>query len=138
MATPNEAAGRIYQDFATGWGATSPFTFDNENPKGFPPANAPWARVSVRHGPTNQESLGGVGRRKFERTGSVFVQCFAPLDGGRVAADTLAQVARTIFEGKTLTPENLHFTAVEIREIGPDEAWYQINVEAPFTYTETK
>lgn len=92
----------------------------------------------MRHNDRAQESLGGVGRRKFESGGSVFVQCFAPLDGGRASADTLAAVARTIFEGKTLSPEGIRFTSSVTRELGPDGAWYQINVESTFTYTETK
>lgn len=137
MTTLNEARGRIYQDFVTAWGATSPFTFDNEE---FDPPNPPaaWVRLTVRHNTSQQESLGPAGRRKYERGGSVFVQCFTPLDSGVSAADNLATVVRSTFEGKTLTPENVRFTEVIVREIGPDGEWYQMNVEAVFTYTETR
>lgn len=135
MTTLNEAAGRIYQDFNTDWAALTPLTFDGEE---FDPPAGSWVRLTVRHNVSQQESLGGVGRRKFERGGLVIVQCFTPLDLGRATADNLATVARNVFEGKTLTPENIRFTAVLTREIGPSEVWFQINVEAAFTYTETK
>ena len=136
MTTLNEARGAIYTAFAAGWGATSVFTRDNENFN--PPVNAVWARLTVRHDDRSQESLGGLGRRKFESVGSVIVQCFSPLDTGATSADTLAETAQGIFEGKTLTPEGIRFTSSVIREIGPTDDWYMINVEAFFTYTETK
>ena len=136
MTSLNDAAGRIYQDFVTDWGATSPLTFDNEAYT--PVEGTAFVRLAVRHDLGEQESLGGVGRRKFDRAGLVFVQCFAPLDNGRATADNLASTARAVFEGKTLTPENIRFYGVTIREIGVSDGWYQINVEAPFNYTETK
>jgi hypothetical protein len=136
MTALNTARGAIYTKFITDWGATSSFTLDNESYD--PPANTEWVRVVVRHTDRVQESLGGVGSRKFESGGSVFIQCFAPLDTGAATADSLAQTARSIFEGITLTPEGIRFTAATITEIGPTEDWYQINVEATFTYTQTK
>lgn len=137
MATPNEAVERIYSEFVTGWGATSPFTFDNK--KYDPPANTSFVRVTVRHTDATQDSLGSVGTRKFDRPGTLFIQCFSPLDIGRSAADNLALTARNLFEGKTLTPEGIRFFGVTVREIGLDgEGMFQINVEAPFEYTETR
>ena len=136
MTTLNTARGAIYTAFVAGWGATSAYTFDNENFD--PPTEAVWARVTVRHGGRAQESLGPTGGRKFESDGSVIIQCFAPLDSGAALADTLALVAQGIFEGKTLSPEQIRFTSSVIREIGPTEDWYQINCETTFTYTVTK
>ena len=136
MTTLNEARGAIYGAFSTGWGSTSAFTFDGESFD--PPANIAWARLTVRHIARDQESLGGVGRRKFESGGSAIVQCFAPLDSGAEGADTLAQVAQGIFEGKTLLPEGIRFTSSVVTEIGSTEDFYQINVESFFTYSTTK
>lgn len=136
MATLNEARGAIYEAFVAGWGATSVFTFDNEAFD--PPANAPWARLTVRHAARAQETLGSEGNRKFESIGSAIVQCFGPLDKGVEGVDTLAEVAMGIFEGKTLLPKNIHFTSAAPLEIGPTDDAYQINVEAFFFYTETK
>jgi len=137
-ATLNEANERIYQTFATGWGATSPYEFDNNvrrSDEPFPPVNGNWARLTVRHNGRVKDCLG---KDHWESSGSVFIQCFAPLNAGRAGADNLATIARDIFEGKTLAPEAIRFTAAIVREIGPDDGWYQINVEALFTYTETR
>lgn len=136
VATLNEARERIYQTFVTGWGATSPFVFDNE--KLDTPVDTDWVRVSVRHTASRQDTLGAVGNRKFLRFGSVIVQCFSKEDGGAGAAGTLAITARNLFEGKTLSPEGIWFNAVDIREIGASEGWYQINVEATFSYEQVK
>lgn len=136
MTTINEARERIYQQFDADFSVTSNVTFDNE--KYDPPADASWVRLAVRHTARAQESLGALGGRKFESEGSVFVQCFTPLDSGVAAADTLAEAARAVFEGKTLGAEQLRFTSAAITEVGPTDDWYQINVEAFFTYTETK
>ena len=136
-ATLTEATERIYQTFKTDWGVTSPLVFDNEKSVAPKPTDD-WVRLSVRHNTSNQESLGGVGFRKFERGGSVFVQCFTPLDKGRAGADALAEAARNIFEGKTLSPESIRFTNTIVQEIGEDDGWYVVNVESLFTYTETK
>ena len=114
----------------------TPHTLDNE--KYAPPADTAWYRCVVRHDARAQESLGGITHRKFESVGAVIIQCFGPLDSGTVSADTLAETAQSIFEGKTLSPEGIRFTSAAIIEIGPTEDWYQINVEAFFTYTETK
>lgn len=136
MVTLNDARGAIYGAFKVGWGATSPFLFDNEV-FDHPPGDL-WARTVVRHAARAQETLGSEGHRKFQSIGSVITQCFGPLDKGAEGVDTLAEVAQGIFEGKTLLPENIHFTSASITEIGPTEDNYQINCESFFYYFETK
>lgn len=136
MASLNQARERIYQHFATAWGSTSAFTFENE--KFAPPSGAAWVRLSVRHRVRGQETLGPAGNRKFESFGAVIVQVFTPLDNGTAAADTLAELVRTTFEGKVLLPEHIRVYAVGVREVGPSDEWHQVNVEAEFQYDETK
>lgn len=125
----------LTQEFVTAWGATTPIDLDNE--KIDPPNDAAWVRVAIRHNASNQETLGGVGNRFFTRGGSAFIQVFGRLNKGSREADTLAQQARAVFEGKTIANE-IRILDVIVREIGPDEAWYQVNVEAQFEYTEIK
>ncbi len=137
MTTITEAREAIYAAFATGWGTRCAYTFDNESFD--PPTGADWVLVAVRHSASTQRSLGSVGNRKFRRAGRVFVQCFSPLDGGTAASDILSRAARNIFEGVSLDPERVVFTDVVVREVGPtDDGLYQVNVEAAFTYDETK
>ena len=136
MTTLNDARGAIYGAFETGWNDLTPFLFDNEK-FDHPPGDV-WVRVVARHVARAQESLGSEGNRKFQSIGSVIIQCFGPLDKGAAPVDTLAELAQGIFEGKTLLPENIHFTASSITEIGPTDDNYQINCESFFTYFETK
>lgn len=136
MATLQAAREAMYQQFVTAWGATTPYTFDNEIFD--PPEGVSWIRLSVRHTRSNQETLGGLGARKFRRGGACIVQVFAPQGQGVRAADILAQQARAIFEGITLVTGSLWFTDVIVQEVGESEGWYQINVEALFDYDEVK
>jgi hypothetical protein len=139
MVSLVDARETIVQRFVTLWGATSAFCLDNEDFS--PPADAPWVRLAVRHDGSNLECIGGNGSGGFntyQRTGRAFVQVFGRRDKGTREADTLAQAARAIFEGTTLSGNTIRFNNVIVREIGPDGSWYQINVEAFFAYDERK
>lgn len=135
MTTLNDARKKIYDTFIAEYVASA-FTFENEEFN--PPAGVAWLRLVVRNLVSLQESLGPVGRRKFDRQALVMVQVFTPLDQGTEQADNLSTAARVIFEGRTLTPEALRFNAGSIQEIGEDGAYYQTNLEVPFSYTELK
>ena len=126
----------IYQAFQDGWGATSAFTFDNE--KFDPPEDDKWVRVAIRGNDSNQETLGKEGNRRFERSGILFIQCFTPENQGIKDANTLAKTAREIFEGKRISGTTIYFLSGTSRKIGPDGKWYQLNVEIPFRYDETR
>lgn len=103
-----------------------------------PTQGSPFARITVRHLNGVQATLADqVGNRKFERNGVITVQVFTPFGGGLVKNDALAKVASDAFEGKA-TQNQIWFRDVTINEIGQDEAWFQTNVTANFTYDEQK
>lgn len=104
------------------------------------PPNGPWVRLTVRHGPTSQETLGTLGNRNFERTGRVFVQGFIPPGGDDAALDMVMEAARGVFEGRTVDPLAIRFNAVEVSELGVIEGgrWQAALAEAPFDYTTRK
>ena len=133
MTTINAAREAIYLRWNTQWGATTPFTFDNEK---FSTPDVPWARLTVRNTASEQRTLGAVGNRRFRRIASVFVQLYDLVDVGLSNLDTLAQTARGIFEGVSFS--GLDFTNVIVRESGADGKWFQVVVEAFFDYEETK
>ena len=137
MTTLSEAKEAIYLAFETAWTPTGvAFTFDNEEFD--PPESVAWARLSVRHTASSQETLGKVGNRKFARLGSVFVQVFTPIDQGTAQADSLATTARETFEGVSLVGTTVRFQDVVVRETGPEGKWYQTLVEANFEYDEIR
>lgn len=133
----------IYQAFQTAWTAAfvTPPTFTTDNEVFEPPVDAAWVRMVVRHDGSTLECIGGTGdggMNTYQRTGRVIMQVFTPLNQGTREADTLAQAARAIFEGTTLSSNAIRFNNVVLREIGPDGSWYQINLEAAFQYDERK
>ena len=101
----------------------------------------PWARISIFHALSFQQTSGPVGGRIFQRTGSIIVNVFAPLSSGEglTQAEALATIAQNAFEGKTAGPGGcIWFRNVSINEIGPDGAWFQFNITADFLYDELK
>jgi len=138
MATIITAREAIYDHFLTNYVALPSARIDADNEDFTPPTEQSWARLSVRHLGSVQESLGGVGFRKFDRFGSCFVQIFIPLNDGVSEADTLAQAVITLLEGTSLSGNTIRFTNSQIRELGVENGWYVLVVETFFSYTETK
>ncbi len=138
MATLQEAREAIYLKFLTDYTAlpAAQVTVDNEDFE--PPSELAWGRLSVRHTGATQESLGGVGFRKFTRIASAFFQVFVPENQGVDEADVLAQAARDILEGISLVGNTIRFGSTAVREVGIEDGWYGIVVESFFQYTETK
>jgi hypothetical protein len=138
MTTITAARESLYTEFYNSFTGVpqARITFDNE--KFDPPEDVSWVRFAVRHFGGGQESLGDVGARKFNRTGAAFVQVFIPQDTGIRDADTLAQEARTVLEGKTLLSGAVRTFDSEIREIGLNDGYFMVVVETRFEYTETR
>ena len=136
MSTINEVRELVYQTFVTGWGTTTDFTFDNE--KFDPPNDASWVRLSVRNTVSNQESLGAVGNRKFQRDAIIFTQIYDLANSsGLLNLDTLGELVRTIFEGKTLSSQ-AYTTNTLLREVGTEGAWFVLIAETNLTYFDIK
>ena len=140
MTTQPQAVEAIYQKFVDGWNDAAIYTLEGEkfDSSKDVPHGSPYVRVSVRHTGGTQHTLGKRGNRKFERSGSVFVQVFVPSGEGVFDSGTLAQAARAIFEGEDIPGTTVFFQDVVIRETGPSGKWLQTVVEASFQYTETK
>ena len=68
MTDITEAYEAIYGQFITAWADRTPYTFANEKFK-IGDVSA-WARLSIRHEESGQETLGPPGNRKFARPGS--------------------------------------------------------------------
>ncbi len=104
-----------------------------------PTSNDTWARVTLNHVTGNQASLAGEdGVRRWNRTGFISVQCFAPLARGSVQAATkLACVVRDALQGKK-TASCVWFRNPRINEVGEDKDWYQVNAIIDFDYDELR
>lgn len=104
-----------------------------------PAADAPFARIRIRHNPSGQSTFGPTGQRRFARSGIVTVQVFTPVtDGaGSTLAGKLATIARNAYEGRS-TASGIWFRDTRIKEVGSDKTWYQINVTVEFEYDEQR
>lgn len=135
MADINDVRKVLYNEFINAWNDRTPINLDNE--KFTQPESSPWVRFVVRNRISAQSTLGIPGNRKFLREGAAFVQVFIPVNTGTFEADKLAEAARDILEGRRLS-EFLWTVNVDVREVGPDGKWYQVIVEASFTFEKTK
>lgn len=100
--------------------------------------NEPWARVTIKWAPGQGQTLAPVGSRRFDRRGNVTVQIFTPVGKrGLLQSDRLAKVAQDAFEANA-PAAGPWFRNVRLQDIGPDGAWYQVNVVAEFTFDEVK
>lgn len=135
MVTPLAARNALYDAFAAGWTNGVAYFLGNEGSD--PPPRTDWVRVNVQHNASAQDTLGGIGNRKFDRLGLISVQIFTLPDQGQERADQLVQDVRAIFEGKTI---NDVFTQASTQlDVGPDPLdFWQTNVDTPFDYLELK
>lgn len=147
----NDAREALYQYFVAGWAAAvaaeaarqavtlaaPPYALGDETME---PPDGIWVRLTVRHGPTDQETLGTCGNRNFDRAGRVFVQCFMTPGGDERTLDVCAEAARNLFEARTIGAPAIRFNAVEVSELGVIEGgrWQAALAEAPFNYTTRK
>lgn len=107
----------------------------NEPPEG----GKRWLRVTMNHADGRQASLAGATPvKRWNRTGLVMVQCFAPLAKGSIKeAIKMATAVQNALQGKA-TPNCVWFRNAQINEVGPDKFWYQVNMTAIFDYDEAR
>lgn len=145
--THQEATSEILTALRTAWlagapvvtgEATAPPLLYDASPSR-PPDGGHWARPTVRHLEGSQDTLAGPGSRSFRRVGTIAVQVYAPLGEGegRSLAMGLGRVALGAFEGAT-TPGDVWFRRARVRELGPEDGWYVVLVEADFEYDEVR
>ena len=101
-----------------------------------PQGNIDWCRVQINHVVGNQETLANFnGVRRYNRTGTIIVQCFAPLsDRGFSRAEALAEQAVKVYEGKA-GAGGIWFRNVRSVEVGAADGWHQFNAIAEFDYS---
>ena len=137
-ATFAQANDDILALFKTAWDTTGLLALYENIEGAKPTAQAAWARLTVRHGPSAQASLsGGTGVKRWERQGIITVQIFIPNGQGLSQGYSLGKIVADAFEGKA-TSLQVWFRNVRLNEIGPSGEWYQFNAIIEFTYDEIK
>jgi hypothetical protein len=134
VTTINESRKIIYDKFITLWGATSLYTFDNEQFD--EPESSPWIRLTIRNSVGSQETLGVIGNRKYNRQAEIKVQVFTLANTGTQKSDEITTAVQNIFEGNTF--DRVYIDNSSINEIGVDGKWFMALVDISFFYDETK
>ncbi len=93
-----------------------------------------WARVTVVHFTSTQETLAGPGSRKHQTEGAVTVQIFTPVGDGRALADSIVAVLNPAIRNVAIG--DLWFFDVVTNEGPKDGPWATDNFVAGFRYTE--
>lgn len=106
-------------------------------PDTVPTSETVWARATVRHSGGGQSSLSGEdGTRRFERTGTLFIQVFAPVGDGSTAGYGAAQ---TMINGlEDARNPSVWFKDILMQELGQYGSFEQINVQATFSYDDVR
>lgn len=97
----------------------------------------PWARMTVRHGAGYDAAIGlGGNRKRFRRTGTVWLQCFAPNEDGSgwSLSRQLAMIGQSVYQGARTT--NVTFNNVALLERGQDGGFYRTDITAQFKWDE--
>lgn len=129
--TSAEARDAIYKVMRDAWDAAHPILWDDV-PSKVPDEEIPWARVKLTHVTGAHGTINGqVGCRRFDSTGFVTVQVFAPVGDGKARVLNLAQTVRYAYEDARLP---VWFRNIRVNEIGPSGNYQQINVIADFEY----
>ena len=112
--------------------------YDNApEPSGGQPTNARWARFIVRPGERFQSQIGGASN-DYRTPGVCLVQLFAPLEEGDGFLIELVDLIDTAFRAITVGGITFRAPYTAFRGRMPDSDWWQINVNLPFFYDETK
>jgi hypothetical protein len=103
------------------------------NDKFTPPPKASWVRLVIQAGDSAQIELGGE-KNTHRHPGLVILQVFTPLEWGDKTALDYADQLAALFRRKTVsfTGGSIVFRSPTVREVGPDAAYFQVNVSVPF------
>lgn len=130
-----QARDAMFGIFRAAWGNAGPVAYPLL-PFTTPSARQAYAKLTLRHSNGRQGSLGGeLGQRRFDRSGILRIQIFAPVGDGMVSAYQLAQIIANAFEDAKLA---VWFRNTRILEMGASGASEQVDVLTDFFYEEVR
>lgn len=137
MSVWREVQEALYQRWRAEWGATSPYSFENE---GFDPPAALWCNFRTIRMPGGPGTIGKPGNRKMDRVGLLLIVLKIPPGGGIGIISDRAEKAAAIFENKRLSPHDIRFAQVEpgVGSEIENGRWWGVSVEGRFDYEELK
>jgi len=120
------------------WQAWKPrITVWDDTPGSAPATDEIWARATLQHVTGRAISLADAdGKKRYNRTGFLTVQVFAPMGDDSGAGLTAVQLVTNALQAAN--DQNVWFREVTMREAGRDGAFRQYNVTASFSYDDVR
>lgn len=135
--TYEEARDAIFGILKAVWDPTGYPIVWTDVPGEKPPSETVWARATIRHATGRQASLAGEnGARRYEATGTVFVQVFAPIGDGSTAGYRAAELVKNAYNAAR--DDNIWFRDTRMIEVGASGAFEQFNVLSTFSYDDVR
>lgn len=132
--TYSEARDAILLVFKDCWPYHAVYT---DVPGSVPSSEILWARATIRHAAGGQATLAGAQNvRRWDRSGTVIIQVFAPVGDGSKAGYEAAQLVVDGFQASNHS--NLWFRNVRMCEMGTSGAFEQFNILATFFYDDVR
>lgn len=105
-------------------------------PGSVPTTETVWARVTVRHAVSRTRSLsGGLGTQRYENTGTLWVQVFAPVGDGSSAGYAASQAVVNAYRDANTS---VLYRNVTMTELGNEGAFERFDVKADFEYDDVR
>lgn len=132
--TPEQARDAILGVFLAAWSPR--VVVYTSVPADVPTTQIVWARPAVKTMTGRQSALtGGLGQNQYTNFGLVWVQVFAPIGDGGLAAIQSAKVILDAYRDARL---GVWFRNVRQNEMGQDGAFERVDVKADFEYYEVR
>ena len=129
----NTLAGIFNAGWVTDGASPQPFSaVQYENLPYTPTVGTKWARFTISGGEAQQASVGAPGNNLHRYTGTVQIQCFAPMNMGAATAKELADKAISIFQNKKQSGYVFRAGYAVTVQNSIAEGWYQVNAVIPF------
>ena len=121
----------IESRFASAWASATPVKYENALFE--PPTNAPWVALHILQADAQPGSLKSSTQLHLHR-GVIVVQVFVPEESGTAAALTLADNVAAIFRSVEFAAGSgpIACFSPTLRKVGPQDGWFQINVNAEY------
>lgn len=133
--TFDEARDEVLDVFRRAWSPRAAVYEDTPAAK-VPDTNTLWARATLRHVGGGQGSLtGGLGTVRWQRSGLIWIQLFAPIADGRVAGYDAAQELVNAYQSARGA---VWYRRAHMVEGGQDGAFQRFDVKVDFEYEDVR
>jgi hypothetical protein len=135
--TYQQATNDVYGDVKTAADSVSLQIYWEDVPKARDTDEDPYVYVNLRIDESGQATLGGTGKRQFERFGTLVMTIYSRQGQGLQSARSLATTLGNAFEGKK-SVNGAWYRNVLVTPVGRDGLFQRYEIAVTFRFTEIK